>query len=232
MTATLIAALGASNLLRKHDIVVYAIMLYMVIILFWWWEPSRFLIPAYPILAIMFVSGLRDITVRRSVTANRLGRAFLAGLFATSIVGGLAVDSTRLVAVWKYHHWAGPAGASYWNDTKSALDWIRANTSPGTRCISPLCEAVYLFTGRRSMELPLTVDAMEHMFRDMPGDTIVLAIWRANCLSATKEEYAFSGIRNVVRRSPQLLSRVWHSPDEQVEVYRISGGPKCGEEGR
>jgi hypothetical protein len=227
--ATIIGLIGACSLLRRRDILVPAAVPYLLIILLWWWEPSRFLLPLYPILAIMLLSGLRVVTDACNFGCTR--RVALAGyvVCVASTIGGLAVDATRLKAVWKYEHWHGAREASYWKATKEALDWISSNTPPGTQCVSPQPESVYLFTNRRSRNLPLTVDAMERMFAQLPGDSIVLATKRPNYGSPTREEYAYSGIRSVVRRSPGLLTQVWQSPDQEVEIYKVFKGSDIGE---
>lgn len=148
--ATFIGLMGARKLLRQRDIVVPALVPYLFIILLWWWEPSRFLLPAYPILAILFLTGVRVISDVRGQVINRRFILLAQSLCVMTMIGGAAVDSTRLHAVWKYHHWAGASEASYWKATKEALDWISTNTPPGTLCVSAQPEAFYLFTDQRA----------------------------------------------------------------------------------
>jgi hypothetical protein len=219
--ATIVGLVGAYHLVRRREIIVVAAVPYLIIVLLWWWEPSRFLVPAYPILTIMLLCGLRVIGARCTQPVGWRWNQARQALCGIAILGGLAVDSTRLNAVWKYEHWDGPGEAARWRATQQALDWIRTNTTPNTLCVSTQPEAVYLYTNRLAVNLPFTVDAMEEVFARLPADSIVLATGRPNFTSARREEFAFSGIKNVVKRSPQLLDPVWQSADEPVEIYRI-----------
>src|SRR5207245_4345081 len=94
----------------------------------------------------------------------KLSPQLLAGAVALCIASHLVSDARFVFTVWRSGDYT-PQAAEVWNDTMSAYDWLKRNSSPSSIIgCAPTVEAhVYLFTGRKAVALPAQPSACREL---------------------------------------------------------------------
>jgi 4-amino-4-deoxy-L-arabinose transferase-like glycosyltransferase len=142
---------GWLALLKKRDVLATCAACYLAIVIVWPWEPSRFLVPMLPLLAVMAVVGVRALAGGQPDrdTATSDGVMVVNAALAACVLGSLTLCAMRLGNVWRSGHFGGPEAAANWKDMKTAFQRIRDDTPADALVISSFPEATYLFTGER-----------------------------------------------------------------------------------
>ena len=200
--------LGAWALRRRVPVTLLFLGAYAVVILVWPFEPTRFALVWWPILAALFVAGVRAIwTWRpRAVPLRVLRHAALAGV--ACVVVGYGVYNLRGVRDkwWVNIQSDGSARA------KPIAEWVARATTPDNVLITDHDLIVYLYTGRRAVPTA-TFTALGHITPlTPPQDAAIL-----------REMLATVRPRWYIATSQQGIAAATLLADERPAVLRYAG---------
>jgi hypothetical protein len=147
--ATVLAmiGLGAYTVRRRASVTLAFLTVYTVVILLWPFEPVRFALVWWPVLAGLFVAGVRRTWVWRPV-GLAMPVVRVGGLVATALVsGGYAWYNARGVREKWWANIQSDAGTR----AKPIAEWVVRATRDDDIVITDDDLIVYLYTGRRAL---------------------------------------------------------------------------------
>jgi len=146
-TVLVMVGLGAYSTWRRIPITLVFLAGYAAVILAWPFEPTRFALVWWPVLAALFVAGVRCVWQWHPLSAapNRLR---LSGLAAAVLVAiGYGTYNVRGVRGKWWVNIQSDAGTR----AKPIAEWVARATRPEDVVISDHDLIVYLYTGRRAV---------------------------------------------------------------------------------
>jgi len=171
-----VLTLGAFSAWRRIPVTLLFLLGYAAVILAWPFEPTRFALVWWPVLAAIFVAGVRSIWQWRP-HAQPLGVLRITALAATAlVVAGYSTYNVRGVRERWWVNIQSDAGTR----AKPIAEWVARATRPDEVVISDHDLIVYLYTGRRAVPTatftalgritPLTAAQDAAILRDMLAD--------------------------------------------------------------
>jgi hypothetical protein len=209
--------LGWAILLRRRDAIALVLAPYIGIVLLWWWEPSRFVIPVLPLLVFCAAVGARHALSLLSISGRRLAAV---GTCAC-VVGALMVDSVWIKNVWRHDDWGGAAAARDWAELDAGMEWLKLNSPANARIFSSYPAGVYLFTGRKTLDIDLHTDfAAIDRTADDTSPVYIYATERRNVM--TGQEFGVMPVHRFQLQHPDRLTLLWASADGKDSIYRAT----------
>jgi hypothetical protein len=146
---TVIGVMGVGAFTRRRQVPVTLVFLtgYAAVILAWPFEPTRFALVWWPVLAALFVTGVRAIwRWRPSGPLAYAARAMACGLLAVVACGYAAYNVRGVREKW----WANIQSDAAVR-AKPIAEWVVRATNPNDVLITDHDLIVYLYTGRRAV---------------------------------------------------------------------------------
>ena len=146
-TVLALLVVGAASAWRRIPTTILFLLGYGAVILAWPFEPTRFALAWWPVLASLFVAGVRRVwRWRPSAAVLQLVRV---GSLAASVViaGGYATYNVRGVRQKYWVNIQSDAGTQ----AKPIAEWVARATRPEDVVISDHDLIVYLYAGRRAV---------------------------------------------------------------------------------
>jgi hypothetical protein len=142
-----LAAVGVSSVWRRVPITLVFLLGYGAVILVWPFEPTRFVLVWWPILAALFVAGVRRVWQWRptSLAPRALRWASIAA--TVSVAVGYGDYNLRGARQKWWVNLQSDAGSR----AKPIAEWVARATRPTDVVISDHDLIVYLYTGRRAV---------------------------------------------------------------------------------
>ncbi|MGH7541223.1 MAG: ArnT family glycosyltransferase [Gemmatimonadota bacterium] len=158
MVAAVGVGLGLIALFRRWPVAAIYIVLYAIVLALWPYEHTRFLEPVIPLLVCAFLLGVWTLLRRAGRPWGVAGLTLVAG----AVVAGGLIETRASIAVRRS---CGPFSLSdppacVQRDRASylrALAFIDSTTAPDAVFLTAKPEALYLYTGRRSILLESTL---------------------------------------------------------------------------
>ena len=146
-TVLAMTGLGAVVMRRRIPVTALFLLTYGAVILVWPFEPMRFALVWWPVLAALFVAGVRTIWFwRPQPTSARTLR--VAGLVCVTVVlAGYAVYNMRGVR----QKWWLNIQSDAATRAKPLAEWVARSTRPADVLITDHDLIVYLYPGRRAI---------------------------------------------------------------------------------
>ena len=151
-------ALGAWAVRRRVPVTLLFLVGYGAVVLAWPFEPTRFALVWWPVLAALFVAGVRVIWRWRPAGAPGRGLRFAAGAAMLLVVGGYGAYNLRGVR----HKWWVNIQSDGGTRAKPIAEWVARSTTPNDVVITDHDLIVYLYTGRRAVPTA-TFTALAHI---------------------------------------------------------------------
>jgi hypothetical protein len=157
-TVLALLGLGAFSVRRRIGVTLAFLALYAGVILAWPFEPIRFALVWWPVLAGIFVAGVRTLWLWRPVA--RVPLALRAAAFAAValVAGGYGWYNARGVRDKWWVNIQSDAGTR----AKPIAEWVTRATRPDDVLITDDDLIVYLYTGRRAVPTATFV-ALSHI---------------------------------------------------------------------
>jgi hypothetical protein len=142
-----VLVVGAWSAWRRIPVTLLFILGYGAVILAWPFEPTRFVLVWWPVLAALFVAGVRSVW-RWRPTSRALVALRAASLAAAALVAaGYSAYNLRGVRERWWVNIQSDAGTR----AKPIAEWVARATRPDEVVISDHDLIVYLYTGRRAV---------------------------------------------------------------------------------
>lgn len=146
-TVLAVLGLGAFSVRRRVPVTLAFLALYGTVILVWPFEPMRFALVWWPVLAALFVAGVRVLWAWRPTGLIRPALR-IAGVAAIALVaGGYGWYNVRGVRDKWWVSLQSDAGTR----AKPIAEWVTQATRPDDVVITDDDLIVYLYTGRRAL---------------------------------------------------------------------------------
>jgi hypothetical protein len=153
-----VVAVAAFALRRRVPVTLLFLGGYAAVILVWPFEPTRFVLVWWPVLAVLFVAGVKTIWRWRTATSvTRVVRVAACVAVAIVVVGYAAYNLRGVREKW----WANiqsDAGTR----ARPIAEWVARSTNPNDVLITDHDLIVYLYTGRRAVPTA-TFTALGHI---------------------------------------------------------------------
>ena len=138
---------GAASAWRRISITLVFLLGYGAVILAWPFEPTRFALVWWPVLAGLFVAGVRRVWMWRPARVPLQG-VRIAGLAAAlTVIAGYATYNARGVR----HKWWVNIQSDAGTRAKPIAEWVARATRPDDVLVTDQDLIVYLYTGRRGV---------------------------------------------------------------------------------
>lgn len=142
-----LAAVGASSVWRRVPITLVFLLGYGAVILVWPFEPTRFILVWWPILAALFVAGVRRVWQWRPTSLAPRALRWATTAAAVSVAVGYGDYNLRGARQKWWVNLQSDAGSR----AKPIAEWVARATRPTDVVISDHDLIVYLYTGRRAV---------------------------------------------------------------------------------
>jgi hypothetical protein len=144
---------------RSVPVAAWYVLFYIAVLLVWPFEEgTRYVVPILPLLAVFAVRGALESTrllARALPSVRHAGRSWLLGLAALGGAYGL-IGASRIGHLAREDViGTRPNPAEF---IRGALPWIIAHTRPGDRIMTFNVAAIHFYTGRHTMDFPVTGD--------------------------------------------------------------------------
>jgi hypothetical protein len=140
-------AIGGWSARRRIPVTLVFLLAYGAVILAWPFEPTRFALVWWPVLAVLFAAGLRQVwRWRPSAPALRAVRG-TALATALGVLGGYGAYNLRGVR----HTWWANIQSDIGTRAKPIAAWVARATRPDDVVITDHDLIVYLYAGRRAV---------------------------------------------------------------------------------
>jgi len=160
---------GAVAAWRRVPVTLVFLAGYGAVILAWPFEPTRFVLVCWPLLAALFVAGVR-VVWRWRPSALGLRGVRIAGLAAVAVVtAGYGADNVRGVRQKWWANIQSDAGTR----AKPIAEWVARSTRPEDVVITDHDLIVYLYTGRRAVPTA-TFTALDRITPRTPAEDAVV----------------------------------------------------------
>jgi hypothetical protein len=131
---------------------------YAAVVLAWPFEPTRFVLVWWPVLAALFVAGVRVVWRWRPSALPVRGLRIALGAAMLLVVGGYGAYNLRGVRQKWWVNIQSDAGTR----AKPIAEWVARSTTPNDVLITDHDLIVYLYTGRRAVPTA-TFTALGHI---------------------------------------------------------------------
>jgi hypothetical protein len=138
---------GAGATWRRIPITLVFLLGYGAVILAWPFEPTRFALVWWPLLAALFVAGVKRTWLWRPSARVMHGARFASLAAALVVSAGYAMYNVRGVRQKWWVNIQSDAGTR----AKPIAEWVARSTRPNDVVISDHDLIVYLYTGRRAV---------------------------------------------------------------------------------
>jgi hypothetical protein len=146
---TVVAMLGvaAATAWRRIPVTILFLLGYGAVILVWPFEPTRFALVWWPVLAALFVAGVRRVWTWRPAAPSLVGARVATLVAAVVVTTGYGAYNLRGVRQKWWVNIQSDAGTR----AKPIAEWVARATRPEDVVISDHDLIVYLYTGRRAV---------------------------------------------------------------------------------
>lgn len=146
---TVVAMLGvaAATAWRRIPVTILFLLGYGAVILVWPFEPTRFALVWWPVLAALFVTGVRRVWTWRPAAPSLVGARVATLVAAVVVTTGYGAYNLRGVRQKWWVNIQSDAGTR----AKPIAEWVARATRPEDVVISDHDLIVYLYTGRRAV---------------------------------------------------------------------------------
>ena len=146
-TVLLTLGLGGWSVRRRLPVTLVFLLGYGAVILAWPFEPTRFALVWWPLLAALFVAGIRVVWRWRPSAIPLHGLRFALGAAMLLVVGGYGAYNLRGVRQKWWVNIQSDAGTR----AKPIAEWVARSTTPNDVLIADHDLIVYLYTGRQAV---------------------------------------------------------------------------------
>ena len=207
-TVLLTLGLGAWSVRRRLPVTLVFLLGYAAVVLAWPFEPTRFALVWWPVLAALFVAGVRGVWRWRPSALPVRGLRFALGAAMLLVVGGYGAYNLRGVRQKWWVNIQSDAGTR----AKPIAEWVARSTTPNDVLITDHDLIVYLYTGRRAVPTA-TFTALGHITPlTPPQDAAILR----ELLSSMKPRW-------YIATSQQSIAAATILADEQPPLMRYAG---------
>jgi hypothetical protein len=200
--------LGAWSVRHRLPVTLIFLLGYATVVLAWPFEPTRFALVWWPVLAALFVAGVRVVWRWRPSALVTRGLRFALSLAMLLVVGGYGTYNQRGVRQSWWVNIQSDAGTR----AKPIAEWVARSTTPNDVLITDHDLIVYLYTGRRAVPTA-TFTALGHITPLTPSQDA--AILR-DMLSSVKPRW-------YIATSDQSIAAATILADEQPPLMRYAG---------
>jgi hypothetical protein len=157
-TVLLTLGLGAWSARRRLPVTLVFLLGYAAVVLAWPFEPTRFVLVWWPVLAALFVAGVRVVWRWRPSALPVRGLRIALGAAMLLVIGGYGAYNLRGVRQKWWVNIQSDAGTR----AKPIAEWVARSTTPNDVLITDHDLIVYLYTGRRAVPTA-TFTALGHI---------------------------------------------------------------------
>jgi hypothetical protein len=184
--------------IRRIPVTVAFVVLYTLVVLLWPFEPSRFVFPLWPLLALLVWAPVRATYQWRATTLlPRVARAGAMTLTAC-VLTGYAVYNAR---GFRGHWWEGVQRESG-KGAKPIVEWVAHNTAMNDVLSTEHDLSVFLYTGRRSV--PVSGFLARERISPLTQDEEVSRL--RTLLTTYKPRYYITAWENALRAADTLAA--------------------------
>ena len=207
-TLILTLGLGAWSVRRRLPVTLVFLLGYSAVILAWPFEPTRFALVWWPVLAALFVAGVRAVWRWRPSALPAHGLRFALGAAMLLVVGGYGAYNLRGIRQKWWVNIQSDGGTR----AKPIAEWVARSTTPNDVLITDHDLIVYLYTGRRAVPTA-TFTALGHITPlTPPQDAAILR----EMLSSMKPRWYIASAQQSIAAAAILA-------EEQPPVMRYAG---------
>lgn len=223
---------GLIALLKRRDVVACCLVFYLTLVLLYPSDPSRYLMPAYALLAIPVITAGRWLWhVRESNGLSVRGlKVTLVALLALMVAGSLVTNALRISYVYTSGHFYGPKGARDWRDLNAAFEWIKRDVPPNAVVVTLYSCGTYLFTDRQTIspyhDVPnsttppgSTARLEEVLSKIDPGTPLYIF---ARDFYLDDQEISVAPLKGLLAEQPERLRLRWETPDHKLMIYEVT----------
>jgi hypothetical protein len=138
---------AAATAWRRIPVTILFLLGYGAVILVWPFEPTRFALVWWPVLASLFVAGVRRVWTWRPAAPSLVGARVATLVAAVVVTTGYGAYNLRGVRQKWWVNIQSDAGTR----AKPIAEWVARATRPEDVVISDHDLIVYLYTGRRAV---------------------------------------------------------------------------------
>jgi len=212
---------GLVALLKRHDLVAWCAVLYLAVLVFYPWEPSRYLVPIYPLLAIPLITGGKLLWRRKELfrIPAQARAAALIVVLAISSLGLLITNLFGISNVYLYGHFGGPGSVRTWNNLSAAFNWIKQNVPENGVVVTLFPYGTYLFTDRQTISEPETAAKLESVVANVKPDSALFIFAKETYLE--NQEVSITPLHDFAVEHPERVRLRWETPDHKIMICEI-----------